>query len=161
MNDKGQCHCSLVMSKARVVPLKPITIPRLELSAAVVSVKISSMLQQELNFSDVEEVYWTDSKIVLGYIANDSRRFHVFVANRLQLIHDHTVQSQWRHVDSKENPADIASRGASADELLRSSEWFSGPKFLWKSELPTSDERKPEVSPEDCELKKTNVQHSI
>lgn len=66
MNDKGEFHCSLVMSKARVVPLKPIRIPRLELSAAVVSVKISSMLQQELNFSDAEEVYWTDSKIVLG-----------------------------------------------------------------------------------------------
>ena len=61
VNDEGQCHCSLVMNKARVVPLKPITIPRLELSAAVVSVKISSMLQQELHFSDAEEMYWTDS----------------------------------------------------------------------------------------------------
>ena len=157
VNDEGQCHCSLVMSKARVVPLKPITIPRLELSAAVVSVKISSMLQQELNFSDAEEMYWTDSKIVLGYIANDSRRFHVFVANRLQLINEHTVQSQWRHVDTKENPADIASRGISADELLQNSEWFNGPSFLWKSELPISDEEEPEVSSEDCELKKTQV----
>ena len=157
VNEEGQCHCSLVMSKARVVPLKPITIPRLELSAVVVSVKISSMLQQELNFSDAEEMYWTDSKIVLGYIANDSRRFHVFVANRLQLIHEHTVQSQWRHVDTKENPADIASRGISADELLKNSEWFNGPSFLWKSELPISDEEEPEVSSEDCELKKTQV----
>ena len=115
------------------------------------------MLQQELNFSNAEEMYRTANKIVLGYIANDSRRFHVFVANRLQQIHEHTVQSQWRRVDTKENPADIASRGVSADELLKNSEWFNGPSFLWKSELPTSGEEEPEVSSEDYELKKTQV----
>lgn len=55
VNDEGQVCCSLVMSKARVVPLKPITIPGLELNAAVVSVKISSLLPRELNFSDAVE----------------------------------------------------------------------------------------------------------
>lgn len=120
-------------SKSRVVPLTPIAIPPLELSAAVVSVKISSMLKQKLNFSDAEERYRTDSKIVLGYTANDSRRFHVFVGNRLQLTHDHKAQSHWRYIDTKENPAKIASRGVLANEILKNFKWFNGPSFLLKS----------------------------
>ncbi|KAK6178278.1 hypothetical protein SNE40_013082 [Patella caerulea] len=71
------------MSKSRVTPLKPITIPRLELSAALVSVKVSNQLRAELDYENVIESYWTDSKVVLGYINNDARRFHTFVANRI------------------------------------------------------------------------------
>ena len=157
VNEAGQVHCSLVMSKSRVVPLKPITIPRLELSAAVVSVKISAILKQELDLKDVVECFWMDSKIVLGYIANDSRRFYVFVANRLQQIYDHTVQPQWRHIDTKANPADIASRGVSADDLMKEQKWFNGPDILWEPNLLVCDEEKPMLSTEDSELKKTRV----
>ena len=135
VNEAGQVHYSLVMSKSRVVHLKPITIPSLELSAAVVSVKISAILKQELDLKDVVECFWTDSKIVLGYIANDSRCFHVFIANRLQQIHDHTVQSQWRHIDTKANPAEIASRGVSADDLMKEQKWFNAPDILWEPNL--------------------------
>lgn len=86
VDDKGQIHCSLIMGKARVAPLKMVTIPRLELTAAVVSVRVSEMLRQELQYESVEEIFWTDSKVVLGYIKNGSKRFHVFVANRVQQI---------------------------------------------------------------------------
>ena len=80
--DKSEeVSCSLVMGKARVTPLKPITIPRLELTAAVVSVKVSDMLSRELKYGELEEVFWTDSKVVQAYIQNDVRRFHTFVAN--------------------------------------------------------------------------------
>lgn len=58
----------------------------LELTAAVVSVTVSNMLKEELGYSDIEEFYWTDSKVVLGYINNDACRFHTFVANRVQKI---------------------------------------------------------------------------
>ena len=61
-------HCSLVMAKSRVAPVKQVTIPRLELSAAVLSVKISNFLRRELKYKDVEEYFWTDSTVVLGYI---------------------------------------------------------------------------------------------
>ena len=63
MNEKGQFHCSFVMGKARVAPPKPVTVPRLELTAAVVSVKTSAQLQQELEYEEVKEVFWTDRNI--------------------------------------------------------------------------------------------------
>ena len=68
------------MAKSRIAPLKPVTIPRLELTAALVSVKISAILQRELEYEEITETFWTDSKVVIGYISNDARRFHVFVA---------------------------------------------------------------------------------
>lgn len=86
MNERGDVHCTFLLGKARVLPLKVTTIPRLELTAAVVSVTVSNMLKEELGYSDIEEFYWTDSKVVLGYINNDACRFHTFVANRVQKI---------------------------------------------------------------------------
>ena len=94
VNDQQKVHCSLVMAKSRVTPLKPVTVPRLELTAAVVSTKISAFLQKELKYGCVPEYFWTDSKVVLGYISNEARRFHTFVANRVQTIRDHTSPDQ-------------------------------------------------------------------
>ena len=62
-------------SLLRVAPLKPVTIPRLKLTAAVCSVRISQQLQQELEYTIDQGYFWTDSKVVLGYIANESRGF--------------------------------------------------------------------------------------
>ena len=88
VNNRDEVHCTLVMAKSRVTPLKPVTVPRLELTAAVVSTKISSFLQKELSYEDMNEFFWTDSKVVLGYISNEARCFHTFVANRVQEIRD-------------------------------------------------------------------------
>ena len=133
IDENGQVHCAFVMGKSRVAPLKPITVPRLELTPAVCSVRISQQIQKELEYNVDEVYYWTDSKVVLGYINNESRRFHVFVSNRIQEVHDHTNSGQWRYVESKENPADEASRGMKAQELQQS-RWILGPAFLWKKE---------------------------
>lgn len=91
------------MNKARVAHLKTLTIPRLELSVAMISVRVSSLLLNEFQYQNVTHVFWTDSHVVLGYISNDSKRFYVFVANR-----DATSPSQWRYIETESNPADIA-----------------------------------------------------
>ncbi|KAA8592103.1 hypothetical protein FQN60_017558, partial [Etheostoma spectabile] len=130
-------HCALVLGKARVAPTKIVTIPRLELTAAVISAAVSSMLKEELELRVDREYFWTDSQVVLGYINNEARRFHVFVANRVQRIRETTNPEQWYYVDTVENPADHASRGLKVAELINSN-WFVVPKFLWERELVTN-----------------------
>jgi len=63
---------------------------------------------------------------------------------------------QWRYVDTKDNPADDASRGLGANELIRSERWWNGPNFLWKH-LPNETNFDPQVSPGDPEVRKVTV----
>lgn len=117
VDDANKFHCAFVMGKSRVAPLKPVTITRLELTATVCSVQISQQIHRELECRIDNELFWTDSKVVLGYISNESRRFHMFISNRVQEIQECTNRSQWRYVDTKQNPADKASRGMKTDKL--------------------------------------------
>ena len=156
VNDQQKVHCSLVMAKSRVTPLKPVNVPRLELTAALVSTKISAFLGKELKYDCVPECFWTESKVVLGYISNEARRFHTFVANRVQGIRDHTSPDQWHYIDTKDNPADDASRAWGAGELIKSNRWWNGPNFLWIPQLEIAA-LEPQTSPEDPEVKKATV----
>ena len=112
------------------------------------------MLHKELNYEEIIDVCWTDSKVVLGYINNDAKRFHIFVANRVQQIREYTNPSQWRYIESKENPADDASRGLSAQELISNPRWLSGPEFLWKSDINTAPVESLSLSEDDPEVKR-------
>ena len=139
------------MGKARVTPLKPVTIPQLELTAALLSVRISASLQEELEYDQITEVFYTDSQVVLAYIKNDARRFHVFVANRVQQSRDNSTPDQWKYIETKENPADESSRGLSPQDLI-DSRWLNGPPFLWQRELPNrNDDVNIDLSPDDLE----------
>ncbi len=160
ISKSGQIHCSLVIAKSRVAPTKITTVPRLELSAAVVAVRISDMLKGELELENIQEFFWTDSQVVLGYINNEARRFHVFVANRIQRIKESTKPTQWKYVTSEDNPADHASRGLKSKELIASN-WFSGPSFLWQDQLPTGEIKVGELNTEDPEMRKVLVHHTL
>jgi hypothetical protein len=152
----GHIHTSLLLSKSRVAPIKSITIPRLELLAAVMSAQIGSVLIKELDLQFTECYFWTDSEIVLRYIQNESTRFHVFVSNRLSLIHQLTETRQWHFIPGKQNPADLASRGESAQKLDMNL-WFEGPDILksykgeWNVKLPKSV-----IPSDDPEVKRVN-----
>ena len=157
-DSKDRIHCLLAMSKSLIAPLKPVTKPRLELTAAVVASKIGCVLRKELEYEEVKETYWTDSKTVLGYINNDARRFHVFVGNRVQEIRDKTSPEQWHYIGTKENPADVASRGSSVQELIDNSLWWNGPELLWKPDKDWNlTDASSEISPDDPEVKRGSV----
>ena len=158
VDDKNRIHCSLVMGKSRVTPLKPVPIPRLELTAALVSSKLSCMLRQELEYAPIKEIFWTDSKTVLGYINNDARRFHVFDGNRVQEIREQSSSNQWHYVKMKSNPADIESRGVRAQELIDNPLRWNGPEFLWNScEDWDSVNDNPSIPSDDPEVKKVSA----
>ena len=86
VNDLEEVHCSHISGKSRVAPVKNVSIQRLEITAASLSVKISKVLREELDVSISSEVFWTDSQVALGYINDDSQIFKIFVTNNVQFI---------------------------------------------------------------------------
>ena len=133
-NSSDQIYCSFVLGKARVAPLKPTTIPRLELTAATLAVKVDVMLKKELQLPLSDSKFWTDSTAVLKYIANENTRFKTFVANRVATILQASKVQQWSYINTQLNPADYASRGQKVSVFKQNEVWISGPAFLSKSE---------------------------
>ena len=132
---KGMIHCGLVMAKSRVTPTKFVSISRLELPAAALSIKVSVMIRKELTIhSEIKEYFWTDSKVVLSYIKNNWKRFNIFVANRVQLIKENSDVSQWMDIESNFNPTNDTSHRLSASNQDKVKHWVRGPEFLWNDE---------------------------
>ena len=119
--------------------------------------------------------FHTDSKVVLGYIHNQSRRFYIYVANRIERIRKVTQPSQWFYVPTTKNPADCATRGIPASNV-RVSKWLVGPSHLLldvgDSESHASEESEDTIFPlvtptNDKEIwpvvsvLKSNVDHSL
>ena len=152
----GEVHCSLIMAKSRLAPLKAMTIPRMELSAAVLATRLDRMIKQEVDMAVHSSTFWTDSTCVLRYIENKDKRFQIFVANRVSAILDQSTAAQWRYVESTLNPADEASRGMTVDELVINERWKQGPPFLKKPEQfwPQRPGNLGEISDNDPEVKK-------
>ncbi|XP_067945302.1 uncharacterized protein [Watersipora subatra] len=162
-NHKNEISTGLLMAKSRVVPSKgKVTIPRLELQAALLATRLSKTLKHELDLKIDEEHYWSDSQIVLSYIANDSKRFQTYVANRVHEIREHSQVTQWHHIAGEHNPADIASRGIECHKLMKSI-WFHGPEFLReKQTYPSANQtdfqaRLSQTDPEVRRIKKCDT----
>ena len=134
VNIEGRISCCLMMAKSRVAPANRPTIPRLELTAAVVSTKVARSMKEELDIPIASELFWTDSQVVLAYISNEVKRFHLFVANRVKKIREYSDVKQWNYVPTKENPADDTTRGLKLSNSLKDERWINGPEFLYKDE---------------------------
>jgi len=128
----GTIFCSFVLGKSRLAPLKKVSIPRLELTAATMAAQVDSMLRSEMDKTITNSVFWTYSLVVLFMIRNIKTRFPVFVANRLAQIEEVSEPSQWRFVDGESNPADVGMRAAATGQELE--RWLSGPSFLQEPE---------------------------
>ena len=150
----GEVTVRIVMAKSRLAPIKPITIPRLELQAAVLATRQDVLLKQEMTETYSPSVFWTDSTIVLRYIRNLDARYHVFTANRIGEIREKTEVGNWRYVPTALNPADDASRGVSV-AVLTGDRWQEGPAFLkLPSEEWPADKGTGPIEPEDPEVRR-------
>ena len=150
-NHNGRIHTALLMAKSRLAPVKQITVPRLELCAAVVAVKLDKVIRAELELELLPSTFWSDSQIVLSYIRNESKRFKIFEGNRVSFIRESTTSEQWQYIPGNLNPSDVASRGCTANILPN--DWYQGPLFLsdHKSAWPTFTSRVSDALCEDYE----------
>ena len=130
----GKINVGFVTARSRVAPVKTLTIPRLELQAAVLGTRLAGAVQRDTRLRISSTTFWTDSKNVLAWIKANDRRYHVFVANRVAEIRESTVPDQWRYVPTDINAADGGSRGHGLLDLREDGIWVSGPDFLRTSE---------------------------
>jgi hypothetical protein len=101
--------------------------------------------------------------IVLWYLQQEDKRYQTYVANRVAAIQEHTTPSQWRYVESDSNPADDASRGMTAVEVVSTSRWIQGPPLLWKerTEWQTKPEFKCSMLEDAVEVKPNRKVYTV
>jgi len=130
--ENKESYCHLLMGKSRIAPAAKVFIPRLELCGAGLLARLLSFMQANMTLKFVSVTAWTDSTITLAWIKSPTAKLKTFVANRVAKIQQLTDVTMWRHVPSKLNPADYASRGLSPREVSDHALWWKGPDFLRK-----------------------------
>ncbi|GFW07331.1 integrase catalytic domain-containing protein [Trichonephila clavipes] len=129
-NLKSETLVRLITSKSTVAPIKSLTIPRLQLCAAVLLAKLVKRVVAALQLETAEVYLWSDSLIDLAWLRKEPMDLKTFVQNRVAKIQELYPNQLWRHVPSDQNPADLVSRGVDPDKLLQQKLWFNGPTFL-------------------------------
>ncbi|GFU86525.1 uncharacterized protein TNCV_4479611 [Trichonephila clavipes] len=129
-NLKSETLVRLITSKSRVAPIKSLTIPRLELCAAVLLAKLVKRVVAALQLETAELYLWSDSMIVLAWLRKEPMDLKTFVQNRVAKIQELYPNQLWRNVPSDQDSADLVSRGVDPDKLLQQNLWFNGPTFL-------------------------------
>ncbi|XP_043228647.1 uncharacterized protein LOC122384903 [Amphibalanus amphitrite] len=136
----GGFGVTFVMARARVAPVRTVTLPRLELLACLLAARLARHVSTALELpSSVPVFCWTDSTVALAWVRSSPAKWKQFVRNRVGEIQELTDPSSWGHVSSTDNPADAASRGLMADQLIGSSLWLRGPEWLLSSGRPPAE----------------------
>ncbi|XP_070571206.1 uncharacterized protein [Ptychodera flava] len=150
------------MAKSRVKPLKDITLPRMELMGALIATRLANHVVDALRdtICFTEQVLWVDSQIVIHWITGN-KKLPVFVQNRINEINKSTYKV--KYCPSKDNPADLLTRGISATELKNSRLWWNGPTWLGQGDWPicelfdSPDPLQPETRSESPDVTQVNA----
>ena len=158
----GGYACRFIMSKSKLAPIRTVTLPRLELNAAVTGVRMYKTIIRETDLPVERAIFWTDSTLTLQYITNTTHRPKVYVGNRQAEVREATDPTDWRKVPGEKNPADLLTRGvADPSELMQTNtngvSWFMGPGFLKEEEEKWPATTIGPLDPNDPELRKKSV----
>ncbi|KRY43585.1 hypothetical protein T03_6748, partial [Trichinella britovi] len=126
----GKRTVNLVLAKAKVAPLKQVTLPRLELMAAFTAAKLIAFAKNNIGIRVDELNCWSDSEITLCWIKNSTQKLKPFIQNRVEVIRQLTSPVLWRHCPTKNNPADLLSRGSTVKQMASQPLWWHGPPWL-------------------------------
>lgn len=143
-NDGSPCKMTLITAKTKVAPVKQLSLPRLELCAATLLSKLMKHVMAVLNIDLMQTYAWCDSKVVLAWIKGDPNRWVPFVKNRVIEIRNN-LDTHWLYVNTKQNPADPASRGLSPSKLKENKLWWEGPEFLHRPDFSMPEDAIPET----------------
>ncbi|XP_065092105.1 uncharacterized protein LOC135712935 [Ochlerotatus camptorhynchus] len=144
----GTIRCVLVTSRVKVAPLKPLSVPRLELQVAVLGTRLASAVRDGHSLEIKQQFFWTDSSTVLSWIRSDQRKYKEFVGLRIGEILTRTNLSEWHWVPTRMNVADQLTKWTKDPEISSTSSWFTGPEFLY---LPEADWPKQKLPGPDTE----------
>jgi len=145
----------LLCAKTRVAPIKTISIPHLELCGAVLLIRLLTKIVRVLPHPPSSTHLWTDSTIVLQWIKKTPSTWKTFVANRVSEIQQSSSPKMWDHVNTSQNPADLASRGHLPSQL-DSPLWWNGPSFL-KDSTKLSWLKRPNLELDTCYTSETRT----
>ncbi|XP_011452990.3 uncharacterized protein [Magallana gigas] len=147
-------YIGFIMGKSKLAPSAGHSVPRLELCGAVLATEIGEFVSDHLSIPTSSIRYFTDSKVVLGYTRNRTRRFYNYVSNRIVRIQAVSTPSQWNYVPTHLNPADAATRGSVSDMRNMLDIWLTGPVQFCSKDLT---EIGPEVDYPKSALTKTRI----
>lgn len=132
-NNESESKANFLFSKTRLAPLKKMSVPRLELMAVLIGTRCLKFVKSQLKIPIHGLYLWSDSQCAIKWIAS-VKDLSVFVRNRVTEIRSQS-DIKINYVHSKENPADIASRGSSVKKLNANQLWWHGPAWLMNSEI--------------------------
>ena len=139
VGNNGKFETHLLFAKSRISPKRDITVPRLELVMSLLCAQMAEMLHKELGIAKGKIFCYSDSETALWWLTKPPSALLRFASNPVQKIID--LGYRFNYVSTLTNPADVASRGCTMDELLRFL-WKKEPKFL---SIPNSEWTPPKI----------------